>query len=75
MKHTIQKRLLAILLTLVLLVSLLPSAFAAEDGDGGSSEPEILEDVTLNRQNLSLVVGESDVLEAEVHGISMDDEQ
>lgn len=73
MKHTIQKRLLAILLTLVLLVSLLPLAFAAEDGDGGSSEPEILEDVTLNRQNLSLVVGENDVLEAEVHGISPDE--
>ena len=55
MKRTIRERALAFLLTLVLLFTLVPAAFAAEAGDGeettpgeGETTPGILTSVAMN---------------------------
>lgn len=80
MKRTIRERALAFLLTLVLLFTLVPAAFAAEAGDGeettpgeGETTPGILTSVAMNRQNLPLVMGESSTLTVTVDGISEDE--
>lgn len=80
MKRTIRERALAFLLTLVLLFTLVPAAFAAEAGDGeettpgeGETTPGILTSVAMNRQNLPLVMGESSTLTVAVDGISEDE--
>lgn len=65
MNYTMRSRLLSLVLTLALLLSLVPAALAAEPGEaeGGVT----LERVTLSQETLTLTVGQSPTLTATLH--------
>ena len=65
MKHTMGSRLLSLLLTLAMLVTLAPAALAAED-EGGPEPTYTLTGVSITPPNVTMQVGDSQTLTATV---------